>query len=213
MKLLRELIDFQELEIVVTEAEDKKAKDLKIKGPFLKAEIKNHNGRTYSRSLLEREVKQLNKKISENRAVGELDHPPTPNINLDRVSHKIESLVMEGNNGIGVAKLVDTPMGRIAKTLVKEKIIFGMSTRGLGSVGKGGLINDDYKLITVDIVADPSCPGTYVDGVLEHKEYIMKGDNIVEVAVEKLEKKLSARGSKELKTFLMEFLNDIRKNK
>lgn len=207
MKLLREIIDIQELEFLV-EGEDS-AKQYKIKGPFLKAEIKNHNGRIYSKQLIEREVKSLNKKISANRAVGELDHPPTPNINLDRVSHKIESLVMKGNNGIGVAKLVDTPMGRIAKTFVKENILFGMSTRGLGTVGKNGNINNDYKLITVDIVADPSCPGTFVNGVLENKEFIIKDNEIVEIAIENLETKLSARGSRELKSHILDFIKDI----
>jgi hypothetical protein len=165
LKLLREFIDYKDLKII---QEDSKvgcanSKNIRIEGPFLQAESENKNKRRYTKDLLEREIKRFNEeKISKNRALGELDHPPTPQINLDRVSHKIEKLVMEGNLGMGSAKLLDTPMGKIAKTLVIEGIILGISTRGVGTIDeKSGYVNDDFQLITADIVSDPSAPKAF----------------------------------------------------
>ena len=152
MLYIREFVDHQSLELICEEKEGQPS-TYKIKGPFLQAEVKNKNGRIYGQSLLEREVGVFNKeKIKENRAYGELDHPPTPTVNLQNVSHMIESLVMEGNDGIGIAKILDTPNGRIVETLLKAGAKPGVSTRGVGSLN-GSKVNDDFKLITVDVVA------------------------------------------------------------
>jgi len=208
MKLLAEFIDFKNLETI------SEGKSFHIKGPFLQSEVKNKNGRIYSKELYSREVERFNEeKIKTNRALGELDHPSTPSINLNRVSHKIESLVMEGNDGIGTAKILDTPMGRIATSLIQEGIVLGVSSRGVGTLSGNCKINDDYRLITIDLVADPSAPGTFVNGILESKNFIIDGDSIVEVAVNELEKNVNGKRlqSKELLKYLKNFLQNIQK--
>jgi hypothetical protein len=217
MKLLTEMITFDKLE-VIKETSKEGVKSFRLKGPFLEAEIKNKNGRVYSKEILVREVNDFcESKIKKNRSMGELDHPENPAINLERVSHIIESLEMKDNVGYGVAKLIDTPMGRIAKTLVDEGIIVGMSTRGVGTLD-GETVKEDYKLITVDIVADPSAPNCFVEGVLENKEYIMNGDQIVEVAIQNLRKSVDKKyDSKSISnhtlTYMMNFINDIQQKK
>jgi len=211
MKLLTEFTDFSNLEVLIESNEESHAKIYRIKGPFLQAEVKNRNGRIYSGQILAREVRMFNEeKIQKNRALGELDHPPTPTVNLKEVSHRIESLVMEGNNGIGVAKLLDTPTGRIAQSLVKEGILLGVSTRGVGSLD-GERVNQDYKMITIDIVADPSAPNAFVDGILENKEFIIENDQIIEVAIEQLQKNVAKKAnSSAVLCALTDFLNDVR---
>lgn len=209
LKLLREQIDHSELEIL-SEGEGSN-KIFRIKGPFIVADQKNGNGRIYSKTILEKQVNLYKEsKISTKRSVGELDHPKNPSINLDRISHIIESLEFEGNIGIGVAKLLDTPMGRIAKTLVNEGVKLGVSSRGLGSVNHNNYVNDDYKFITVDLVHEASGPGCYVDPILENKEYIIDGDSIIEASVSNLKKKLDRQGSKELAKNLKEFIKAIK---
>lgn len=211
MKLITETIDFSNFK-VIEEQDDDGNKNLKIHGPFLVADTKNANGRIYSKKICENVVSKFTKIINENRAVGELNHPNSPTINLDRVSHKIESLYMDGKNGIGKAKILDTPMGKIARTLIKEGVLLGVSTRGLGRVDSDGNVGDNYKLITIDIVNDPSAPGAFVNGILENKEYIMDGSTIVEKAVDDMQNKLSKKGSKDILETLNEFLYYI-KNK
>ena len=211
LKLLKEFVDMGSLQIIT---EGKDGKGVKFKGPFLQSEVKNKNGRTYSKGLYTREVDLFNKeKISKSRAMGELDHPPSPVVNLSRVSHNIESLVMEGNDGNGEAKILDTPMGRIASSLIKGGVVLGVSTRGVGTIGKGNNVNEDYKLITVDLVADPSAPNSFVDGILENKEFIMDGDNIVEVSIDQLKKKMDKGrpSSNEVLKYVQSFLYDIGK--
>lgn len=216
MKLLTEFITFDKLQVIKEEVDGKKV--FRLKGPFLEAEIKNKNGRVYSKDILVREVNDfVDNKIKKNRSMGELDHPENPQINLERVSHIIEELKMDGNVGYGIAKLIDTPMGRIAKTLVDEGIIVGMSTRGVGTLD-GETVKEDYKLITVDIVADPSAPNCFVEGVLENKEFIIDGDKIVEVAVENLrksvEKKYDPKSmSNHVLSYMMRFLEEIQQKK
>lgn len=217
MKLIREFVDFKDLDVLKEdiEVDGKKDKIVRLKGTFLEADIKNKNGRTYSRDLLSREVKRYNEeKISKGRSIAELDHPDNPTVNLERVSHVIESLKMEENKGVGVARIIDTPMGRIAKTLVNEGIILGMSTRGVGSLDESGLVKEDFNLICVDIVADPSCQNAYVEGILENKEYIMDGDAIVEVAVNNLKKKVDKKYSpksmsEHVLTYMLDFIDEI----
>lgn len=152
-----------------------------INGPFLQAEIKNRNQRMYPSNIMEREVmRYIKEKIDDNQGVGELGHPDNPTINLDRVSHKIVSLIRDGNNWIGKAKVLDTPLGKIVKNLMDEGIKFGVSSRGLGSLKESGGMNvvcEDYYLVTpADIVSDPSGPSCYVEAVYEGREWAF-GDN------------------------------------
>jgi len=210
MLYIREFVDMSELSTVITEGENGKTKEYRIEGPYIQAEVKNKNGRVYPQNIVEREVGVFNKeKIKENRALGELDHPPTPTVNLKNVSHVIESLEMEGKNGIGRAKILDTVSGRTASSLLEAGVKLGVSTRGVGSLN-GSTVNPDFKLITVDLVADPSAPNAFVEGIMEGKEWIIDGDRIVERAVEKLEQNLAKHGSKEILKDLQEFVLGIR---
>lgn len=187
MKLLKEYVSYNNLEVLTEDAKDGKKKNYFLKGPFLEANVKNRNGRKYMQETLEREVNDFyESKIKTHRSMGELDHPPEPTINLDRISHIITDLKMEDNVGYGVAKILDTPMGKIAKVLVDDGVQLGMSTRGVGTLD-GDMVKDDYKLITVDIVADPSAPTAFVEGVLENKNYVVSSTGeIVEAAVKQL---------------------------
>lgn len=212
MKLITEYVDYNDLEIFTESNDEGSKKTLKIKGPFLGAEIKNRNGRIYPLDLIEREVKKYTQeKISKGRSMGELDHPPVPQLNLDRVSHLIESLEMDGNQAIGVAKILDTPMGKIAKSLIESGVNLGTSSRGIGTL-KGSIVNPDFKLLTVDIVGEPSYNKAYVEGILENKEYIIQGNDIVEVAVQRLEKQLARNGSSIIREALDDFLTELRTN-
>jgi len=191
MKLLREFVSHDSLQLLTEDSEGSGSKSYFLRGPFLQASVKNRNGRKYMRETLEREVKDFYKtKIQTHRSIGELDHPPEPTINLDRISHIITELAMDGDVGMGCAKLLDTPMGKIAKALVQDGVQLGMSTRGVGTLD-GDMVKDDYKLITVDIVADPSAPTAFVEGVLENKEYIVsETGEIVEAAVRQLKRNM-----------------------
>lgn len=185
MKLLREFVSFDDIQMISEDTDGKK--NYFLKGPFLEANVKNRNGRKYMQETLDREVLDFYEtKIKTHRSMGELDHPPEPTINLDRISHIITDLKMEDNIGYGVAKILDTPMGKIAKVLVDDGVQLGMSTRGVGTLD-GDMVKDDYKLITVDIVADPSAPTAFVEGVLENKNYVVSSTGeIVEAAVKQL---------------------------
>ena len=173
MKLIaEEIIDVSFL----TESNNGK-KNHFIEGIFLQAELKNRNGRMYPISTLQREVANYNESyVTKGRALGELGHPDGPSINLDRVSHKIVSLEQKGNNFIGKAKLLETPMGRIAKNLLEEGVKLGVSSRGLGSIERRGdtnVVKDDFMLSTAaDIVADPSAPDAFVEGIMEGREWV-----------------------------------------
>jgi hypothetical protein len=172
MKLITEQIE--EIQ-VITESKNGK-QNLYITGPFLQAEITNRNGRCYSYNILEREVNKYNDKyIKSGRALGELGHPEGPTVNLHRVSHMITSLVPEGKNFIGKAKILETPMGAIAKNLIEGGVKLGVSSRGVGSlIERGGVkyVGDDFMLSTAaDIVADPSAPDAFVQGIMEGKEW------------------------------------------
>ena len=159
-----------------------------IEGIFLQAELKNRNGRMYPMKTLAREVAKYDENyIRKGRALGELGHPDGPSINLDRVSHKITSLSEEGTNFIGRAKLLDTPMGKIAKNLLDEGVKLGVSSRGMGSIIKKencNMVADDFMLATAaDIVADPSAPDAFVDGIMEGKEWVWDNGILKEAAV------------------------------
>ena len=174
MKLITEEIN--KVEFIVEESNGKKS--CFIEGNFLQGNIKNRNGRVYRTETLAREVGRYNEQyVQKGRALGELGHPDGPTVNLDRVSHNIISLRQEGNNFIGKAKLLDTPMGNIAKSLIGEGVKLGVSSRGVGSISetKQGykLVGEDFMLATAaDIVADPSAPDAFVQGIMEGKEWV-----------------------------------------
>ena len=166
-----------------------------IEGVFLQSEIENKNGRKYPFKTLEREVAKYDESyIRKGRALGELGHPDGPSINLDKVSHKIESLKAEGNNFIGRAKILDTPMGNIAKNLLDEGVRLGVSSRGMGSLRKEGncnIVQDDFMLATAaDIVADPSAPDAFVDGIMEGKEWVWDNGILKESAVAQIKQEI-----------------------
>ena len=192
MKLITEMYDdFQIL------TEGKNGKDMKIQGVFMQAETKNRNGRVYPFGVLEKEVNRYNKELVEKkRAFGELGHPDGPTVNLDRVSHLIEELVPEGKNIIGKAKILDTPNGKIVKELLNAGAKLGVSSRGMGTLEKKGNTNyvkDDFYLATAgDIVADPSAPEAFVEGIMEGKEWIWDNGILKESEVAKIHKLASA---------------------
>ena len=191
MKLITEQIEPVE---VLTEEKDGK-KNTFIKGVFLQTEITNRNGRMYKYETMAREVNKYNDEfVRRGRALGELGHPEGPTINLDRVSHKIVELQPEGKNFIGKAKLLETPMGRIAKSLLEEGVQLGVSSRGLGSLKKEGslqVVADDFILSTAaDIVADPSAPDAFVEGIMEGKEWALVDGKIKEAQIEAIKASL-----------------------
>ena len=212
-KLIQEWVHENDLEFFAESVYDGKPKEYKIKGVFLEAEVRNKNKRVYKLNTLIREVKRYNEEaIILGKSVGELDHSTSPTIDLARISHKIEELYMQGNQGIGVAKVLDTPNGRILKTLIDEKVKFGVSTKGLGSLGPNNIVGDDYKLLGVDAVQDPSCQSAMVEGILENKEFIIgKDGDIVEIAVNNLQKRLDEKYSFELQAIALNmFLKEIK---
>jgi len=166
-----------------------------IEGIFLQAEIENRNGRKYPFRTLQREVAKYDENhIQKGRALGELGHPDGPSINLDKVSHKIESLKENGTNFIGRAKILDTPNGRIAKSLLDEGVKLGVSSRGMGSLRKESncnIVQDDFMLATAaDIVADPSAPDAFVDGIMEGKEWVWDNGILKESAVAQIKQEI-----------------------
>jgi hypothetical protein len=184
MKLIAEQI--QEVEYIVEEKDG--GKDMKIRGIFMQADQKNRNGRVYPFGVLQKEVTRYNKEfVAEGRAFGELGHPEGPTVNLDRVSHMITKLEADGKNFIGEAKLLSTPMGEIAKALIKDGGKLGVSSRGMGSLesrGGANYVKDDFYLATAaDIVADPSAPQAFVEGIMEGKEWVWNNGILQEVDV------------------------------
>ena len=200
MKLITEQIEPVE---IITEDKDGK-KSTYIRGVFLQTEITNRNGRMYKYDTMEREVRKYNEEfVKRGRALGELGHPDGPAINLDRVSHKIIELIPEGKNFMGKAKLLETPMGKIAQNLLAEGVQLGVSSRGLGSIKKEGttsIVADDFTLSTAaDIVADPSAPDAFVEGIYEGKEWCLVDGKIKEAQLDAVKEALdNAPSSREL---------------
>jgi hypothetical protein len=189
MKLITETIEDVRL---LTEEKDGK-KLLYIEGVFLQSELKNRNGRMYPFEVLNREVERYNEEyVKSKRALGELGHPDGPTINLDRVSHRITSLKAEGNNFIGKAQILDTPMGNIAKNLLGEGVQLGVSSRGMGSIQQVedcNVVADDFMLTTAaDIVADPSAPDAFVNGIMEGKEWVWDNGLLKEKEIAKYQR-------------------------
>ena len=199
MKLITEQIEDIE---ILTEESDGGKKNTYIKGIFLQTEITNRNGRMYKYDTMSREVDKYNEEfVKRGRALGELGHPDGPTINLDRVSHKIVDPIPEGANFIGKAKLLETPMGKIAKNLLEEGVQLGVSSRGLGSIKKEGttsVVADDFILATAaDIVADPSAPDAFVEGIYEGREWVMENNRFKEVHIEQIKQALDTAPSRE----------------
>ena len=195
VKLISEAVEEVEY---ITEEKENGGKNYKIRGIFMQADIKNRNGRLYPMEVLDEEVKKYNEKfIQQNRAFGELGHPDGPTVNLERVSHMITSLEPDGKNFIGEAKIMDTPMGKIVKNLMDEGAKLGVSSRGMGSLKqKGGanVVSDDFYLATAaDIVADPSAPNAFVEGIMEGKEWVWNNGALVEAHVADLKKKFDVK--------------------
>ena len=195
VKLISEAVEEVEY---ITEEKDDGGKNYKIRGIFMQADIKNRNGRIYPMEVLDEEVKKYNKNfIEQKRAFGELGHPDGPTVNLERVSHMITSLKPDGKNFIGEAKIMDTPMGKIVKNLMDEGAKLGVSSRGMGSLRqKGGanVVSDDFYLATAaDIVADPSAPNAFVEGIMEGKEWVWNNGALVEAHVADLKKKFDVK--------------------
>jgi hypothetical protein len=195
MKLLREDSFDVKPETQVLEESGITQKHHWLSGCFMQAETVNKNNRIYSRPILERELGRYGKIITEKRAssMGELGHPDSPTINLDKTSHRFTEMHMDGNNIVGKAKVLDTPNGRIVKSLIDEGVILGMSSRGLGSVKSENNINlvqDDFHLATIDIVADPSAPDAFVNGIMEGKEWILQNGIWTEMQLEQAQTKM-----------------------
>ena len=193
MKLITE--EVSRVKFIVEGKGDKKK--MYIEGVFLQGEIKNRNGRMYPISTLAKEVGRYNESfVTKGRALGELGHPEGPTVNLDRVSHKITSLVREGNNFRGKAQLLSTPMGKIAQNLIGEGVTLGVSSRGVGSLKEDlhgcKVVGEDFMLATAaDIVADPSAPDAFVSGIMEGKEWVWEGGILREELAEKTQKRIN----------------------
>ena len=192
MKLISESIEDIEY---ITEDDAEGKKNYRIRGVFLQAEVKNRNGRIYPMPVLEKEVSRYNKEyVNKNRAFGELGHPDGPTVNLERVSHMITKLHPDGKNFIGEAKIMDTPYGKIVKNLINEGAKLGVSSRGMGSLEprRGAqVVKDDFYLATAaDIVADPSAPNAFVEGIMEGKEWVWQNGAVKEMDIEAYRKEL-----------------------
>ena len=194
VKLISEAVENVEF---ITE-EKNGGKSYKIRGIFMQADVKNRNGRVYPMDILTKEVTKYNKNfIQQNRAFGELGHPDGPTVNLERVSHMITSLTPDGKNFIGEAKIMETPMGKIVKNLMDEGAKLGVSSRGMGSLNQkngASYVRDDFYLATAaDIVADPSAPNAFVEGIMEGKEWVWNNGSLVEAHVADLKKKFDVK--------------------
>ncbi len=212
MKLITE--EIESVEVITEERNGKKT--LYIKGPFLQTEQPNRNKRIYRMPVMEREVKRYTEQyVNKGRALGELGHPDGPTVNLDRVSHQITELYRDGNNFIGKAQILSTPMGKIAEALLKEGVMLGVSSRGIGSLRpiQNGYseVGEDFMLATAaDIVADPSAPDAFVRGIMEGKEWVWDGGVLREQFAEKTYKRINTLVSqKQLEENRLNLFNDF----
>jgi len=216
MKLITE--EIESVEVLIETVNGKKT--LYIQGPFLQTEVVNRNGRMYRLPVMEREVKRYTEQyICKGRALGELGHPDGPTVNLDRVSHKIISLEQRGNDFIGKAQILSTPMGKIVESLLKDGVCLGVSSRGIGSVRQNPAgymeVGEDFMLATAaDIVADPSAPDAFVQGIMEGKEWIWDGGMLREKMAEQTQRRINTLVDEKLLeeyklSLFNEFLNSL----
>lgn len=215
MKLIRENIEEVKY---ITEASENGKKNLYITGPFLVYDKPNKNNRLYTKDTLSKEVGRYNEEfVKTNRALGELGHPDTPSINLERVSHKIVSLEDNGEAFIGKAMILETPYGQIVKNFIDSGVNLGVSSRGMGSLTQTkegyNLVQDDFRLATAaDIVADPSAPGAFVNGIMENKEWLFVDGRFVEADIESAKKQIRQASRKDIEQVALTlFENFIRK--
>jgi hypothetical protein len=214
MKLITEKIE--DAKIVITEGKNGKRSTF-IEGVFLQADITNRNGRMYPMSIMEREVAKYNENyVGTGRALGELGHPDGPSINLDRASHLITSLKREGNNFVGKARLLETPMGKIAKQLLDEGVKLGVSSRGLGSIKEQNgikVVGEDFMLATAaDIVADPSAPDAFVNGIMEGKEWVWANGSVAESEIDQIKKRIDNAAASQLEERKISAFSEFLKN-
>jgi len=215
MKLIRE--EIESVEFLVEQKNGKKS--MYIEGVFLQGNIKNRNGRMYPMETLRREVGRYNESnVQSGRALGELGHPDGPTVNLDRVSHKIVSLKESGSNFVGKAKILNTPMGKIASALIEDGVKLGVSSRGIGSLKQTregvNIVGDDFMLATAaDIVADPSAPDAFVEGIMEGKDWVWDGGILREKYAEKTYKQINTLvDQKQLDEQKLSIFNDFLSN-
>ena len=213
MKLITESIE----DIQILEEEVNGKKNLHIEGVFLQGDIKNRNGRIYPFGVLEREVGRYTEQyVNAGRALGELGHPDGPTVNLDRVSHKIVSLKAEGSNFVGKAQILNTPMGNIAKSLLESGVKLGVSSRGMGSIEEkngANYVRDDFMLATAaDIVADPSAPDAFVNGIMEGKEWIWDNGILKEAKVDKYRRYIDEATRQNLEQRTLKVFEDFLSN-
>ena len=210
LKLISEHIA-HDTDYLIEQDEKSGNKNYKIKGIFMQADIKNRNGRIYPMEILQKEVKRYNKEyINEKRAFGELGHPDGPTVNLERASHMITALYPDGKNFIGEAKILSTPMGEIVKNLMDEGAKLGVSSRGMGSLnqknGANYVRNDFYLATAADIVADPSAPNAFVEGIMEGKDWVWNNGTLVEAELVRMKDRIERRTkSKHAKEDALEF--------
>ena len=213
LKLFSEAVEDAELLI---EEDEKGGKNYKIRGIFMQADIKNRNGRVYPMEVLQKEVAKYNKNfINEKRAFGELGHPDGPTVNLERVSHMITNLHPDGKNFLGEAKIMDTPMGKIVKNLMDEGAKLGVSSRGMGSLDQRNgaqYVRDDFYLATAaDIVADPSAPNAFVEGIMEGKEWIWDNGIIKEAEIAQMKQNIAKNQRRKANFEALEFAKFLKK--
>ena len=201
MKLISEFRE-NDIEFLITEDKKTGEKNYKIQGIFAQAEKKNRNGRIYPMPIIEKAVNKYDtEQVQRGRAVGELNHPEGPTVNLDKVSHKINKLEFQGNDIVGEASILKTPMGEVVKGLLDGDVTFGVSTRGMGSLSQRNnamVVNDDYILNAVDIVQDPSAPGAFVNGIMEGVEWVWNNGVVKPQTIEKMETEIKKAGRTDL---------------
>ena len=214
VKLFSEAVE--DVEYICEEKESGK-KNYKIRGIFMQADVKNRNGRIYPLDVLQKEVAKYNKNfIQQKRAFGELGHPEGPTVNLERVSHMITSLTPDGKNFLGEAKIIETPMGKIVKNLMDEGAKLGVSSRGMGSLDQksgANYVRDDFYLATAaDIVADPSAPNAFVEGIMEGKEWVWNNGALIEAELVELRQKFDVKNrQRDAKVEALEFAKFLKR--
>jgi hypothetical protein len=210
MKLITETIENVR---TLVESTDGGGKNYYLEGIMMQGETVNRNGRRYSINILENECKRYIKEyVNKKRALGELNHPSGPTINLDKVSHMICELRQDGNNFIGKAKILDTPMGKIVKSLIEEGALLGVSSRGMGSLKKVNEINEvqsDFTLAAIDIVSDPSAPDAFVNGILEGKEWIWNNGILQEKVIDSYRKEIQRASRKDVEKKALKLFEDF----
>lgn len=212
-KLLVETIGYEDLEYMTEGVGDRSSKKYFIKGPFIEMDRRNRNGRIYeSRSMVPEVERFIKEKVLTRRAIGAPWHPADSTVKASEASHLITELIRNENSYIGKAEILDTdPYGRNIKVLMDANIQLAVSTRGVGQLSSEGIVGDNYKLLTIDLVADPSANTTYVENIMESQDYIVQGDKLVAVSMENFKKDLSKNGTRNIENDLKKFLESLKR--